>query len=42
MNIILVSAKLARARTITLSVPHLVIGGATIMFGVLVLAFALQ
>ena len=27
MNIILVSAKLARARTITLSVPHLVVGG---------------
>ena len=42
MNIILVSAKLARARTITLSAPDLVLGAAVLMFGVLVLAFALQ
>ena len=42
MNIILVSGKLARARTITLSLPHLVVGGAVGLFGVLVLAFALQ
>ena len=42
MNIILVSAKLARARTITLSGPHLVAGAATLMLGVVMLAFALQ
>ncbi len=42
MNIILVSGKLARARTITLSFPHVVFGGAALMFGVLVLVFALQ
>ena len=42
MNIILVSGKLARARTITLSLPHLVLGGAAGLLGLLVLAFALQ
>jgi murein DD-endopeptidase MepM/ murein hydrolase activator NlpD len=42
MNIILVSGKLARARTITLSLPHLVMGGAAGLLGLLVLAFALQ
>ena len=42
MNIILVSAKLARARTITLSVPHFVAGGLTVLLGVLMLAFMLQ
>ncbi len=42
MNIILVSGKLARARTITLSLPHLVCGAATALLGLLVLAFALQ
>ncbi len=42
MNIILVSGKLARARTITLSLPHLVFGGAAGLLGVLVLGFALQ
>ena len=42
MNIILVSGKLARARTITLSLPHLVAGAAAGLLGLLVLAFALQ
>jgi murein DD-endopeptidase MepM/ murein hydrolase activator NlpD len=42
MNIILVSGKLARARTITLSLPHLVFGGAAGLLSLLVLAFALQ
>ena len=42
MNIILVSGKLARARTITLSTPHMVFGGAAGLIGLLVLAFALQ
>ncbi|MEO8442856.1 MAG: M23 family peptidase, partial [Betaproteobacteria bacterium] len=42
MNIILVSGKLARARTITLSLPHLVCGAAVSLLGLLVLAFALQ
>ena len=42
MNIILVSGKLARARTITLSLPHMVLGGAAGLLGLLVLAFALQ
>jgi murein DD-endopeptidase MepM/ murein hydrolase activator NlpD len=42
MNIILVSGKLVRARTITLSLPHLVFGGTAGLLGVLVLAFALQ
>jgi murein DD-endopeptidase MepM/ murein hydrolase activator NlpD len=42
MNIILVSGKLARARTITLSLPHLVGGAIVSLIGLLVLAFALQ
>ena len=42
MNIILVSGKLSRARTITLSTPHMVLGGAAGLIGLLVLAFALQ
>ena len=42
MNIILVSGKLARARTITLSLAHLVGGAIGLMAGLLVLAFALQ
>ena len=42
MNIILVSGKLARARTITLSLPHMVCGGAGMLIGLLALAFALQ
>lgn len=42
MNIILVSGKLARARTITLSLPHMVCGGAGMLIGLLVVAFALQ
>ncbi len=42
MNIILVSGKLTRARTITLSLSHLVLGSVAGLCGVLVLAFALQ
>jgi murein DD-endopeptidase MepM/ murein hydrolase activator NlpD len=42
MNIILVSGKLARARTITLSLPHMICGAATMLVGLLVVAFALQ
>ena len=42
MNIILVSGKLARARTITLSFPHMLAGGAALVFGVLALSLALQ
>ena len=42
MNLILVSGKLARARTITLSLPHLVCGAAVSLLGLLVLVFALQ
>jgi murein DD-endopeptidase MepM/ murein hydrolase activator NlpD len=42
MNIILVSGKLARARSITLSLPHLACGAAVALAGVLVLALALQ
>ena len=42
MNIILVSGKLARARSITLSLPHLVCGAAVALVGLFVLAFALQ
>src|SRR4249919_1087271 len=42
MNIILVSGKLARARTITLSLPHLVCGATVSLLGLLVLMFALQ
>ena len=42
MNIILVSAKLARARTITLSLRHLVFGGTALMISLLMLSFILQ
>ncbi len=42
MNIILVSAKLARARTLTLTVPHLVLGAAATLLAMLMLAFGLQ
>lgn len=42
MNIILVSGKLARARSITLSLPHMLCGATAAFLGVLVLAFALQ
>jgi murein DD-endopeptidase MepM/ murein hydrolase activator NlpD len=42
MNIILVSAKLTRARTLTLSVPHLVLGAAATLLVLLILAFGLQ
>ncbi|MBI4191625.1 MAG: M23 family metallopeptidase [Betaproteobacteria bacterium] len=42
MNIILVSGKLTRARTLTLSSPHLVLGAAAVLLSVLVLAFGLQ
>jgi murein DD-endopeptidase MepM/ murein hydrolase activator NlpD len=42
MNIILVSRKLTKARTITLAVPHLAVGAVATLLGVLVLAFGLQ
>ena len=42
MNIILVSGKLSRARTITLSTSHLVVGTTGTLLGMLVLAFGLQ
>lgn len=42
MNIILVSGKLTRARTLTLTVPHLVLGTAATLLALLVLAFGLQ
>ena len=42
MNIILVSGKLARARTITLTLPHMLAGGAAMIIGVLIVAIALQ
>jgi murein DD-endopeptidase MepM/ murein hydrolase activator NlpD len=42
MNIILVSGKLSKARTITLSTAHLVVGTTGTMLGMLVLAFGLQ
>ena len=42
MNIILVSGRLSRARTITLSTSHLVVGTTGTLFGMLVLAFGLQ
>jgi murein DD-endopeptidase MepM/ murein hydrolase activator NlpD len=42
MNIILVSGKLTKARTITLAVPHLAGGAVATLLGVLVLAFGLQ
>ena len=42
MNIILVSGKLTRARTLTLTVPHLVLGTGATLLALLVLAFGLQ
>jgi murein DD-endopeptidase MepM/ murein hydrolase activator NlpD len=42
MNIILVSGKLTRARTLTLTVPHLVLCTAATLLALLVLAFGLQ
>ncbi len=42
MNIILVSQKLARARTLTLTVPHLVFGSAATLVALMSLAMALQ
>ena len=42
MNIILVSGKLARARSITLSMSDLVCGAAASLVGLLILSFALQ
>ena len=42
MNIILVSGKLTKARTITLSAPHLLAGGAAALLALLVVAFGLQ
>ena len=42
MNIILVSGKLARARTITLALPQLVAAAGAALVGLLILAFALQ
>lgn len=42
MNIILVSGKLTKARSLTLTVPHLVLGGAAILLIVLIVAFGLQ
>jgi len=42
VNIILVSGKLTRTRTLTLSGQHLVLGGLSVMLAALVLAFGLQ
>ena len=42
MNIILVSGKLSKARTITLGMHHLVAGALVAAVTVLVLAFAIQ
>lgn len=42
MNIILVSGKLTRARTLTLSAPHLLLGAGAMLLGVLVVALGLQ
>ncbi len=42
MNIILVSGKLARARTLTLTFPHFVFGSAATLLALLVLAFLIQ
>ncbi len=42
MNIILVSGKLTKARTITLTLPHLIAGAMVAAFSVLVLAFCIQ
>ncbi len=42
MNIILVSRKLAKARTLTLTLPHLILGTAATLLVLLFLAFGLQ
>ena len=42
MNIILVSEKLSKARTITLTLPQLVVGAVAAAVSVLVLAFCIQ
>ena len=42
MNIILVSGKLTKARTLTLTFPHLVLGGAAALIAVLIVAFGMQ
>ena len=42
MNIILVSGKLTKARTLTLTLPHLVLGTAATLLAMLFLAFGLQ
>ena len=42
MNIILVSGKLTKARTITLTLPHLIAGALVAAFSVLLLAFCIQ
>src|SRR5215208_7084097 len=42
MNIILVSGKLARARTLTLTIPHLLFGSAVTLLAFVMLAFGLQ
>ena len=42
MNIILVSGKLTKARTLTLNVSHLVFGAAVTLFALLILALGLQ
>ncbi len=42
MNIILVSGKLAKARSLTLTLPHLVFGSAATLLALLVIAFGIQ
>ncbi len=42
MNIILVSGKLSKARSITLTLPHLITGTVTAALSVLILAFCIQ
>ena len=42
MNIILVSGKLAKARTLTLTIPHLIFGSAATLMVFMILAFGLQ
>src|SRR5262245_56125496 len=42
MNIILVSGRLAKARTLTLTLPHLAIGTVLVLLVMLFVAFSLQ
>jgi murein DD-endopeptidase MepM/ murein hydrolase activator NlpD len=42
MNIILVSGKLSKARSFTVTLPHLIAGAVVSMFSVLILAFCIQ